>query len=218
MRSNSTLTVRQATRDDAGPLITVLVEAFLNGPVADWLVPDLDERRNVYFRYFTHVLHHGLQHGRVDTTSDLSAVAIWYTRDEVPLRAPADHHHKVEEATGRYAPKFLLLDAIFETHHPQAPHDYLAYVAVDPCQQGQGVGSALLTTAHRTLDATNRPAYLEASNTRNRDLYLRLGYRQGAPIHLPTQGPLIWRMWRGQPTDGTPAPFPTDLLPRRRPR
>ncbi|MFG1886257.1 GNAT family N-acetyltransferase [Micromonospora sp. NPDC049051] len=218
MRSNSTLTVRQATCDDAGPLITVLVEAFLNGPVADWLVPDLDERRNVYFRYFTHVLHHGLEYGRVDTTSDRSAVAIWYTRDEVPLRAPADHHHEVEKATGRYAPRFLLLDAIFETHHPHAPHDYLAYLAVDPRHQSRGIGSALLTTAHHTLDATNRAAYLEASNTRNRDLYLRLGYRQGEPIHLPTQGPLIWRMWRGQPTDGTPAPFPTDLLPRRRPR
>lgn len=217
MQLNSTLTVRQATPDDAGPLITVLVEAFLNGPVADWLVPDLDERRAVYFRYFTLVFNHGLQHGRVDTTSDLSAVAIWYTRDEVPLLVSTDHYYEVEKATGKYAPKFLLLDAIFETHHPHHPHDYLAYVAVDPRHHGQGIGSALLTSAHQTLDATHRAAYLEASNTRNRDLYLRLGYRQGAPIHLPTQGPLIWRMWRGQPTDGTPAPFPTDLLPRRRP-
>ncbi|MFG1888127.1 GNAT family N-acetyltransferase [Micromonospora sp. NPDC049051] len=217
MQSNSTLTVRRATPDDAGPLITVLVEAFLDGPVADWLVPDLNDRRTVYFRYFKHVLHHGLRYGRVDTTSDLSAVAIWYTRDEVPLLASTDHYYVVEKATGKYAPKFLLLDAIFETHHPHAPHDYLAYVAVDPRRQSRGVGSALLTTAHQTLDAANRAAYLEASNTRSRDLYLRLGYRQGAPIHLPTQGPLIWRMWRGQPTDGSPAPFPTDLLPRRRP-
>ncbi|MEU9505988.1 GNAT family N-acetyltransferase [Micromonospora sp. NPDC048170] len=217
MRSNSALTVRRATADDAGPLITVLAEAFLDGPVADWLVPDPHERRTVYFRYFTLVLHHGLQHGRVDTTSDLSAVAIWYTRDEVPLLASTDHYYEVEKATGRYAPKFLLLDAIFETHHPHPPHDYLAYAAVDPHRQGRGVGTALLTHAHQTLDEAGRAAYLEASNSRNRDLYQRLGYRQGSPIHLPTDGPLIWRMWRGQPTDGTPAPFPSDLLPFRRP-
>ncbi|MGC5332840.1 GNAT family N-acetyltransferase [Micromonospora sp. DT62] len=217
MQTNSTITVRQATPDDAGALITVLVEAFLDGPVADWLVPDRNDRRAVYSRYFELIFKHGLRHGRVDTTSDLSAIAIWYSRDEAPLAGAPDHYYEVEKATGKYAPKFLLLDAIFETHHPLAPHDYLAYVAVDPRHQGRGVGSALLATAHQTLDGVNRAAYLEASNARNRDLYLRLGYRQGAPIHLPTQGPLIWRMWRGQPTDGTPAPFPTDLLPRRRP-
>lgn len=217
MQPTRSITVRQATSDDAGPLITVLVEAFLDGPVADWLVPDLADRRTVYFRYFKLVFNHGLQHGRVDTTDDQSAVAIWYTRDQVPLVESTGHYYEVERATGRYAPRFLLLDAIFETHHPHAPHDYLAYVAVDPRHQGRGVGTALLTNAHQTLDAANRAAYLEASNTRNRDLYQRLGYRQGAPIHLPTEGPLIWRMWRGQPTDGTPAPFPTDLLPHRSP-
>ncbi|MER5337954.1 GNAT family N-acetyltransferase [Micromonospora sp. NPDC002717] len=217
MPPTNTISIRQATPDDAGELITVLVEAFLDGPVADWLIPDPDDRRAVYFRYFKLILHHGLQHGRVDTTTDRSAVAIWYTRNEAPPAGATAMYYEIEQATGTYAPRFLLLDALFETHHPRVPHDYLAYVAVDPRHQNRGLGTGLLTNAHQTLDAANRAAYLEASNTRNRDLYRRLGYRQGPPMHLPTAGPTIWRMWRGQPNGGAPARFPAEAFPVRRP-
>ncbi|MEK8106537.1 GNAT family N-acetyltransferase [Micromonospora sp. M12] len=107
-----------------------------------------------------------------------------------------------------YAPKFTLLDAVFEALHPSEPHHYLAYVAVKPEQQNRGVGAALLSHYHRQLDVLGMPAYLEASNLRNRELYLLLGYRAGPPLILPTTGPTIWRMWRGQPDAAAPAGFP----------
>ncbi|PZG04659.1 GNAT family N-acetyltransferase, partial [Micromonospora craterilacus] len=80
--TNNNLLVRPATKADAGPLIAVLAEAFHEGPLADWLIPDPDERRTVYYRYFRDALYHGLQHGQVHTTSDQTAVAIWYPRLE----------------------------------------------------------------------------------------------------------------------------------------
>jgi hypothetical protein len=48
------------------------------------------------------------------------------------------------------------------------------------------------------LDDSGRPAYLEASSPRARDLYLRHGYlpRPGTPFHLPDGGPPMWPMWR----------------------
>jgi hypothetical protein len=50
-------------------------------------------------------------------------------------------------------------------------------------------------------DREGVPAYLEASGARNRDLYLRLGFRVTGEIRLP-DGPSMWPMWR------EPAPAP----------
>ncbi|MFF0255943.1 GNAT family N-acetyltransferase [Micromonospora zamorensis] len=214
---STSVTVRQAGHGDAEDLISVLAEAFFDGPVADWLVPDHNDRRAVYRRYFELVLNHGLDHGHVDTTADLSAVAIWYPRPEPPPNGSLEHPAALEAATGVYAPKFVLLDAVFEAFHPSEPHHYLAYVAVNPKQQNRGVGAALLSHHHRQLDTLGMPAYLEASNLRNRELYIRLGYRAGPPMILPTTGPTIWRMWRGQPNTAGPVAFPKSRpVPRRR--
>ncbi|MEV4210161.1 GNAT family N-acetyltransferase [Micromonospora sp. NPDC049662] len=215
--TSTTTTVRQATRDDMRPLTSVLAAAFFDGPVADWLVPDHADREAVYHRYFELVLDHGFDHGHVDTTTDLSAVSIWYPRAEPPLGESPGYQAALEAATKAYAPKFALLDAVFEAFHPSEPHHYLAYVAVKPEQQNRGVGAALLTHRHRQLDELGMPAYLEASNVRNRELYVRLGYCAGPPMILPTSGPTIWRMWRGQPRAARPNGFPTSIpLPGRR--
>ncbi|PZG08050.1 GNAT family N-acetyltransferase, partial [Micromonospora craterilacus] len=80
--TNDNLLVRLAAEADAGPLIGVLAEAFHDGPLADWLIPDPDDRRTVYYRYFTDAFYHGLERGQVHTTGDRSAVAIWYPRLE----------------------------------------------------------------------------------------------------------------------------------------
>ncbi|MFF0097735.1 GNAT family N-acetyltransferase [Micromonospora sp. NPDC005257] len=216
---STSVTIRRATSADTVRLVSVLVEAFFDGPVADWLVPDHDDRRAVYHRYFALALRHGLDHGHVDTTTDRSAVAIWYPRHEPAPSAPPEHQAALEAATGRYAPKFTLLEAMFDAFHPREPHHYLAYVAVSPDQQSRGIGAALLGSYHRRLDALGLPAYLEASSMRNRRLYLRLGYRAGPPLVLPTSGPMIWRMWRGPAGAAGPAAFPiTEPQPRRRAR
>ncbi|MFY1700160.1 GNAT family N-acetyltransferase [Micromonospora sp. WMMA1923] len=194
-----TVTVRPATPADTATLIPVLADAFFTGPVADWLVPDPAERRLVYRAYFAAMLRHSLEHGTVHTTDDQTGVAIWYPRLHPPTSPSPEHLAALEQATGRYAPVFALLDTLFETHHPAAPHHHLAYLAVAPGRQNSGIGAALLTGHHRRLDAEGLPAYLEATNLRNQALYHRLGYRAGTPIHIPS-GPTIWRMWRPGPT------------------
>ncbi|MGC4886640.1 GNAT family N-acetyltransferase [Micromonospora sp. DT227] len=210
---SSSVTIRCATSADTDPLVPVLAEAFFDGPVADWLIPDHDDRRAVYHRYFTLVLRHGLDHGHVDTTADLSAVAIWYPRPEPAPPSTAENQAALEAATGRYAPKFTLLEAMFDVFHPRKPHHHLAYVAVSPAKQGQGVGTALLNRYHQLLDERGMPSYLEASNARNRELYLRLGYRDGEPLRLPVKGPTIWRMWRGPVGADGPPGFPAAETP-----
>ncbi|MEW2445675.1 GNAT family N-acetyltransferase [Micromonospora marina] len=212
-RSHQTMrpavTVRRAIPDDLGPLLFALAEAFLQGPLAAWLVPSERDRRPVSYRYFRLVLQHAIKHGTVDTNADLSAVAVWYGCGEVPPAAEPDYQDALEQATGDYAPKFLLLDAMFEAHHPRIPHDCLVLLAVDPLRQNRGLGTALLSDGLRRLDEANRAAYVVARTERTRNLYLRLGYSQGPPLHLPSGGPLAWRMWRGQPNGGACSTFPS---------
>ncbi|WP_028192280.1 GNAT family N-acetyltransferase [Salinispora pacifica] len=206
--ANTNTTVRPATIDDAEELIAVLAAAFHEGPVACWLVPDTGARHAVYHRYFTDAVDHGLAHGHVDTTADLSAVAIWYPRLEPSKGMPAERQPTLERLAGSCAPRFWLLESMFDTFHPQTPHHYLAYVAVRPERQNQGLGAALLSHYHRRLDDRDLPAYLEATNTRNRDLYRRLGYVAGPPLLLPGDDIPIWRMWRGTRTTTGRSPFP----------
>lgn len=208
-------TVRPASAEDVPRLVSVLAAAFSTGTVAEWAVPEPDDRLAVFTAYFGLMVGLGLRYGRVDTTDDLSGAAIWYRLDKTPSPLP-DHTYGLEQATGQYAPKFLLLGAMFEARHPRVPHGYLAYLGVDPARQNQGVGSALLTHAHETLDREGLPAYLEASDPRNRDLYARHGYKAETPM-LPTpHGPTFWPMWRGQLHGDVRAPFPPPAPPHRR--
>ncbi|MEV0431275.1 GNAT family N-acetyltransferase [Micromonospora sp. NPDC050495] len=211
------LTIRQATTDDVPVLLPVLAQAFSTGTVAEWAVPEPADRLEVFTGYFRLMLALGLRHGRVDTTHDLSGAAIWYRHDETPPPY-ADHVYELEKATGQYAPKFLLLGAMFEARHPRLPHAYLAYLGVAPAVQNRGIGSALLTHAHKALDRENMPAYLEASDPRNRDLYARHGYQAGQPMQPTSDGPLFWPMWRGQVNGGVRSSFPPLNPYYRRPR
>ena len=62
----------------------------------------------------------------------------------------------------------------------------------------------MLAHHHAALDQEVVPAYLEAADLRNRDLYLRHGYvDHGPPIQLP-DGPRMYPMWRQPAAGGSP--------------
>src|SRR5699024_2840754 len=100
------------------------------------------------------------------------------------------------QACGEHVARFAALDVAFAEHHPSAPHQHQAFMAVHPRQQQRGRGSALLADHHRQLDAAGVPAYLEAANLRAARLYGRRGYRILDRIDLPG-GPSMWPVCRG---------------------
>ncbi len=63
----------------------------------------------------------------------------------------------------------------FEKYHPNDAW-YLPFIAVDPSQQRQGIGSFLLKEALQMIDEKGDRAYLEASNEMNKALYKRHGF------------------------------------------
>jgi GNAT superfamily N-acetyltransferase len=193
------LVIRDVAPVDTGEITEVLADAMRDGPVARWLTPDAAVRRENSPAYFEIFADHAVRYGEVYATVDprsglLSGVALWF-----PLTAlippPYDYDRRLKDAAGSAFDRARDLDAALEAHHPMDPHHYLAFLAVRPELQNRGIGSALLDRHHARLDAAGIPAYLEANDPRNRDLYLRHGYVTRTVIRLP-DGPPVWSMWR----------------------
>lgn len=192
------LVVRHVDPVDTVEITGVLAEAMGDGPVARWLNPHDAVRRQYAAAYFQIFAEHAVQYGEVyactDETGELSGVALWFPFTS-PVPGPADYDRRLKEVSGSAFDRVRELDAALEAHHPMEPHHYLAFLAVRPERQDRGIGSALLERHHARLDAARLPAYLEANDPRNRDLYLRHGYSCRREIRL-SDGPPLWPMWR----------------------
>ncbi len=79
-------------------------------------------------------------------------------------------------------------------YHPTEPHWYLPLIGVDPYQQGNGIGSALMKHALIPCDRDGTIAYLESSNPTNISLYKRHGFEVIGEIQVgssPTMYPML---------------------------
>lgn len=193
--------ILRAEPEHAEAVSALVAEAFLPLAPTTWLVPDPAERRRRLEANFLILVEHAFTYGHVELAGDHSAAAVWFHQEgdtEVP--PPPGYDERLATAAGPHLARFQALDDAFAAHHPHGRHHHLAFLAVREDRQGNRLGSNLLRSHHRRLDRAGIPAYLEASSTRARDLYLRHGYRlHGEPFHLP-DGPPFWPMWR-EPLD-----------------
>jgi GNAT superfamily N-acetyltransferase len=188
--------VRDADHSDFFCVATVLSDAFLHGDLAPWLITELDDRRRIYPDYFAMLTEHALDHGHVQITEDRHGVAVWYRHDGRQLPPIRDYDARLAKITNPYTTRFIALDQAMDRQHPHQPHDYLAFLAVRPDRHGHGYGTQLLRHHHAQLDTDGTSAYLEATGTRNRQLYARHGYQSRTPYPLSRNGPLLHPMWR----------------------
>ena len=197
---------------DANQISHLVATAFHALAPSEWLIPDEEIRREVFAPYFRIYVDLAMAHGTVYTTADRAAAALWVSWG-VPaesagsgglalLGQPAqesaeDHDARLAAVTGEWVDRFREFDATLDKHHPlDVPHDHLAILAVHPDRQRTGLGGALLSHHLDLLDRAQTPAYLEASDTGTRSLYLRYGFEDlGEPIQLQ-DGPKMYPMWR----------------------
>lgn len=189
--------VRQAGHEDAPRLVTVLADAFFDDPVMKWWIEDA-ERAAVLPRFFDVLMRDlFLPNGEVYTTDDLAGGALW----GAPGRWPIDDERQAElaplwlEVLGSHAERGSTLSNLLDEQHPTASHYYLGVLGVTPQRQCLGIGTALMKPVLTRCDSEGMPAYLEATNPRNRDLYLRHGFAVRQEVRLP-DGPPLWLMWR----------------------
>lgn len=200
--------IHTARPDEVGCVAQTLADALVHGDPASWLIPSAETRRAVFPEYFRIFAEFFLRHGQVDATEDLDAVALWWPVGQRLEMEIEDYDARLARVTGDAVGRFVLLDMAMHAHHPTfRPHHYLAFLAVQPARQGQGMGSALLRYRHERLDQDATPAYLEASSLRSRALYERHGYRALQPLVIPA-GPTLHPMWRSPGGYGAAATVP----------
>jgi len=195
---------RRAGSDDVNALARLFADAFTSDPVMDWIARPGAGRGPGLERFFTWLLRvRAIPFGEVWMTDDASVCAAW-----LPPGAPSSPGGLFEQL--KLLPLFLTLcgfsrisrgqamaDAM-EKNHPHEGHYYLAFIAVAPCFQGMGLGSAMLEANLNRIDEIAAPAYLENSNPRNTRLYERCGFARRKNI-APSHAPPLLSMWRAPP-------------------
>lgn len=174
--------------------LAALTLAFSSDPVMRWAWPD-PERYLTYWPQFADAFGGGaFERGTAHGPEDRAAIALWLPPGVEPdaetvmslMRESMD-----DQTYGDVNGVFEQMDQ----HHPTHDHWYLPLIGVEPVAQGRGLGSALLQHALKTCDSDGLPAYLEATNPRNRDLYARHGFDLVETIQAGSSPPL-WAMLR----------------------
>ncbi|MFB9909315.1 GNAT family N-acetyltransferase [Allokutzneria oryzae] len=196
--------VRAAVATDARAMSEVLVRAFDEDPVMNWVFADAEQRRRVYPRMIAALIRHAyLARGGCEVAENDGAilgVALWAPpgRAKTPrwrqlLAAPAMLAAAGPVQFVRISRQGAKLDAVLEAAHPKEPHWFLSVLGTEPSAQGTGVGGALLRS--RLSDCGGLPAYLECIDA-NVPLYERFGFKVISAIQVPDGGPTLRGMWR----------------------
>ncbi|MFC0030106.1 hypothetical protein ACFFMM_11295 [Micromonospora chaiyaphumensis] len=184
-----TASVRRAGPADVAAVTALLVDALSRDPVAEWLLPDADNRADVLHRLLAVDIDHAIERGHVDVAGDWSAVAVWRRHDlDADRWALGDYH--LTTFAGRAAPRFSELNAAIRSYRSDAPHHWLSWLAVQP-GYAWPVADELLRQHHHVVDQTGHPVYAVVTTEGARDLLCQHGYRPDLPLHLAS-GPRLW--------------------------
>jgi GNAT superfamily N-acetyltransferase len=190
--------VRNVVSADVSDVVAMLVRAFADDPIANFMFAGSRRRaRGLHSFFRTQLRRQYLPEGHVYTTDGCTGAALWGPPERVrhplfelvqllptaPFLASA-HIHRA----------FQLLFEV-DGLHPKEPHWYLATLGTEPSMQGKGIGSALLADVLARADATGVPAYLESSKETNVPFYARSGFEVIGEVRVPGS-PTLWRMWR----------------------
>ena len=174
--------------------IASLTLAFSSDPVMRWVWPDPRRYLTYWPRFAEAFGGQAFDDGTAYGLEDCLAVALWMRPGVGP-----DEETVMGVMSESLDDQILKdINGLFEQMdelHPAADVWYLPLIGVDLVAQGRGLGSALLGDALATCDNDGLPAYLEATNLRNRDLYARHGFNVVDVIQAGTSPPL-WAMLR----------------------
>ena len=191
--------IRKAEAGDARSVARILAAAMADDPIVTWTLrgrPRREQRLQIMFGAIVHRAQAKAEH-EVHICDDGSGAALWYGVNRWSM--PAKDMLLVIPAmlrSGFSGRRALQLNAVMQKSHPTDEHFYLEVLGALPQHQGQGRGSALLTSVLDRCDADGVAAYLENSNPRNEPLYARHGFEPMAPLPLPQGCPPLVPMWR----------------------
>jgi ribosomal protein S18 acetylase RimI-like enzyme len=176
----------------------VLARAFQDDPAWVWLIPDAARRARILPVLFR-------------SGFDVTAADVWSSPGPVRGAArwlPPDRHAVRVGPTlralmwtparlGRATGPFLAYGRAVESMRTEVaggPHWYLAGIGVEPAEQRQGLGGALLRPGIEGAARAGLPAVLLTNNPANLSFYEGHGFRVVREAETPRGGPTAWAM------------------------
>lgn len=184
----------------------VMMHAFVEDPVFIAMLPDSRRRRPALQAIMRWIVRLRRIDGRVDTTSDGRAVAVWRPpgyRETVAahLRAGASLGAVLRDCSVADLRRLASGQSRWEKRRNELvpdPHWVLEGVGVEPASQGLGLGVVLVRHGLARADAERMPVVLEANSASNRKLWGKIGF-EVIDYTEPGDEPLgvpVWRMLR----------------------
>jgi GNAT superfamily N-acetyltransferase len=182
----------------------LLARAFAADPFLGYFMADPRRRRLALPPFFAAVLHELIDSDAVyvsEQESRLAGVAAWIPPEpktpgrDARLRARLALT-RVRLLFPRAAPR---VQSGFETlaaGHPSDPHWYLAFVGIEPAEQGKGLARQLLDPVLERADRQDRLCYLETPFPDTRAFYRKLRFTDTAEVRPVAGAPPIWTMTR----------------------
>ena len=182
----------------------LLAEAFFDYPMFAFYFPDASKRSRYLPWYLGNVLRCALRYGEAWTTPEIAGVLFAlppghtglsipeYVRNGflfAPLALGFRNYRRSMQCEGFVT---RVQRDLMESH----PHYYLWGVAVDPAEQGRGVGDALMRAFLTRTDEEGVPVYLETHDGRNVRYYERHGFELMRETSIPKHDLPIWCMQR----------------------
>jgi ribosomal protein S18 acetylase RimI-like enzyme len=179
----------------------ILVRAFHDDPVMNWMSDDENFRRT----FFNITLPVFLPGGLTYIEERGRGAAAWLSpAQKLQWPVTAANLWRMFRASGvRGFFRFALSGLATAKFHPGEPHYYLFAIGALPEYRGQGIGSLLISHVLRRCDTENIPAYLENSKRDNLAFYQGHGFEVVDKIRFARGAPPVWLMWR-EPRSATP--------------
>jgi ribosomal protein S18 acetylase RimI-like enzyme len=182
--------IRVVDRAEAPRAVSVQMMAFSSDPIMRYLWPEPHE----YVRNFPAFVRGfgggAFEHGAAHVTDAFLGGSLWLPPGVAPDGDALEKLFTDTLAEPKRSEVFSVLEQIGAAH-PEAPHWHLAFLGVDPTQQGKGIGAALLRHTLARIDAEGLHGYLESSNPANVSLYRRHGFEVIREIRMGGSPPVI---------------------------
>jgi len=195
--------IRRARPDELGAVVALIARAFATEPFMNWVAGGDAERLRRFVALAVHRI--AVPAGEVLVDDELTTTALVLPPGGLEAGAGEQLRRLPDLARGTGAwrlPTVLRGLTRLERAHPGGPYRTLLTLAVEPSQQGQGRGSAMLRALASRSAA---PLYLETCSQRNVALYECHGYVVTRELALPG-GPLVWTMVSGRAVRAQAAP------------
>lgn len=177
----------------------LLARAFAADPLWTWIVPGAGRRASALPWLFERLLGDQREVLIETTEAELAGLAIWVppstAMSTARVRTVFGTLVRLRGDVVRLA-RYAGAASNLEGELGSATSWRLGGIAVDPGQQGRGIGSALLRTGLARADEAGERVILVTSSPSNVPFYERHGFTVAVERPLPETGPPAWGMVR----------------------